>query len=116
MSKGLNRCTFIGNLGRDPELRATNSGTTVATLNLAVNDRKKDRDGNWGDHVEWVRMVCFGKTADAVGRLPVQGVAGLRGRQDGNPEVAGQGRPGPLDDPDRGLRGDLLGRPGRRHP
>ena len=63
----VNKAILVGNLGRDPELRTTQSGTTVANLRLATTERRKDRDGNWNDHTEWHRVVCFGRTAENVG-------------------------------------------------
>ena len=67
MSNGVNRITLIGNLGRDPEMRATGGGAEVANLNLAVNGTKKE-NGEWVEHVEWVRIVAFGKTAENIGK------------------------------------------------
>jgi single-strand DNA-binding protein len=63
MSKGINKCTFIGNLGKDAEIRATSGGTMVANASLAVADRSK-QDGAWVDVTEWVSLVCFGRTAE----------------------------------------------------
>jgi single-strand DNA-binding protein len=70
---GVNKVIIIGNLGADPECRQTNSGSTVANLRLAVNERKKSASGEWEDHVEWVRVVCFGKTAENVQRFLSKG-------------------------------------------
>lgn len=60
----INKVILIGNLGADPELRQTNSGTAVCNLRLATNERRKGADGEWGDHTEWHRIVCFGRTAE----------------------------------------------------
>ena len=65
----VNKVILIGNLGADPETRTTPSGTQVANLRLATTERRKDRDGNWTDHTEWHRVVCFGKTAENVSRF-----------------------------------------------
>lgn len=46
MAKSLNRVMLIGNLGKDPELRYTNSGVAVASFTLATNESWKDQDGN----------------------------------------------------------------------
>lgn len=54
---------LLGNLGADPETRTTGNGTVVANLRLAVGERVK-RNGEWEDHTEWFRVVCFGKTAE----------------------------------------------------
>ena len=65
----VNKVILIGNLGQDPELRSTGSGTSVCNLRLATSERRKDRDGNWGDHTEWHSVVCFGRTAENVQRF-----------------------------------------------
>ena len=67
----INKVILVGNVGQDPEIRTTQSGTRLATFGLATNERRKDRDGNWGDHTEWHRVVCFGRTAENVARLLV---------------------------------------------
>ncbi|MFT5453898.1 MAG: single-strand DNA-binding protein, partial [Myxococcota bacterium] len=64
----VNKVILLGNLGRDPESRTTKSGTTVANLNIATNERQKDREGNWNDHTEWHRVACFGRTAENVAK------------------------------------------------
>ena len=65
----VNKVILVGNLGRDPETRTATSGTMVANLNIATNERQKDRDGNWNDHTEWHRVVCFGRTAENVSKF-----------------------------------------------
>lgn len=63
MAAGLNRVSIIGNLGKDPEMRQTNSGMNVATLNIGVTERRKEGD-DYKDQTEWVSVVVFGKTAE----------------------------------------------------
>lgn len=65
----VNKVILVGNLGRDPELRTTNSGTPVCQISLATSERRKDRDGNWSDHTEWHRVVAFGRSAENVARF-----------------------------------------------
>lgn len=60
---GVNRVTIIGNLGRDPEVRYTQSGLAICNLSVAVTERVKDGD-EWKDATEWFRVVVFGKTAE----------------------------------------------------
>jgi single-strand DNA-binding protein len=72
MSRGVNSCTFIGNLGRDPEIRYSQSGNAVVNFSLAVGDRRK-ADGEWTDHTEWVNIVAFGKTAEACEKYLAKG-------------------------------------------
>jgi len=69
----VNKVILIGNLGADPEMRTTQSGTNVANLRLATSERRKDREGNWSDHTEWHRVVVFGRTAENVGRFCKKG-------------------------------------------
>lgn len=60
---GFNRVLLIGNLGKDPEVRHTQSGATIGNLRLGVTERRKEGD-EYKDHTEWVTVVCFGKTAE----------------------------------------------------
>src|SRR5689334_25250815 len=60
----LNRVSSLGGLGRDPEVRYTQSQLTVATLNLATDERRPDGNGGWKNETEWHRVVLFGKQAD----------------------------------------------------
>lgn len=64
--KSLNRVTLLGNVGRDPEVKATAGGTTVANFSLATTKGKKDAAGNWQDVTEWHNLVSFGKTAEVI--------------------------------------------------
>ena len=66
MSKSVNKVLVLGNVGRDPEIRATGGGTMVANFSVACSERRKDADGNWQDTVEWVSLVAFGRTAEIV--------------------------------------------------
>ncbi|MDE3199680.1 MAG: single-stranded DNA-binding protein [Acidobacteriota bacterium] len=57
---------LLGNVGKDPEIRSTPSGTMVATFSLATSDRQKDAQGNWQDRSEWHNLVAFGKVAEII--------------------------------------------------
>lgn len=62
----VNKWIGIGNLGQDPHLQHTGSGTAVCTLSIACNERRKDpQSGEWTQHTEWVRVVCWGRTAES---------------------------------------------------
>ena len=61
--QGVNKVILLGNLGRDPELKGSKG--SVCNFSLAVGERKKEGD-SWVDHTEWMRVVCFGKTAENV--------------------------------------------------
>ena len=69
---GLNKVTIIGNLGKDPEVRYTQSGTAVCNLRIGATERRKEGD-NWKDHTEWFTAICFGKTAENAGRFLKKG-------------------------------------------
>jgi single-strand DNA-binding protein len=57
----VNECNFIGNLGRDPEVRSMNNGSRVANFSLAVSERWKDKaTGEQKEQTEWVSVVVFG--------------------------------------------------------
>ena len=55
--KSVNKVILIGNLGKDPEIRSTPSGTPVAKFTLATNERYKDKEGQWQDRTEWHNVV-----------------------------------------------------------
>ena len=66
MAKSVNKVTLLGNVGKDPEIRATPGGTMVATFSLATTDRTKDPSGNWTDRTEWHNLVAFQRTAEII--------------------------------------------------
>lgn len=63
MANDLNRCEFIGRLGRDPETRHSPDGTAVCNFSIACGWKTKDKEGT-----EWVRIVAFGKLAEICGQ------------------------------------------------
>lgn len=70
----INRVAITGNLTRDPELRATPSGTQVLALGVAVNDRAKNQQtGEWEDRPNFVDCVVFGARAEALSRILSKG-------------------------------------------
>jgi len=66
MAKGVNKVLLLGNVGKDPEIRATAGGMTIASFTLATADRAKDAQGNWADKTEWHNLVAFQRTAEVV--------------------------------------------------
>lgn len=60
----VNKVILIGNLGRDPELRYTQSGQAVANFSLATTERFSTRDGDRQERTEWHRIVTWGRTAE----------------------------------------------------
>ena len=65
MAKGVNKVFLLGNVGKDPEIRSTAGGMTIASFTLATADRKKE-GANWVDSTEWHNIVCFQRTAEIV--------------------------------------------------
>jgi len=66
MAKGVNKVILLGNVGKDPEIRTTQGGMTVASFSLATAERAKDQTGNWTDKTEWHNLVAFQRTAEIV--------------------------------------------------
>lgn len=60
----LNKVMIMGNLGAKPELRSTQSGTSVTTLRVATNESYTDSEGARQDKTEWHSVVVWGKTAE----------------------------------------------------
>ena len=61
---GVNKVILVGNLGKDPELTYTPSGTAIAKFSLATAEKRKNAEGEWADHTEWHNIVVFGRTAE----------------------------------------------------
>lgn len=63
----VNSVCISGNVGRDPELRETQSGMQVCRFSVCVNDRRKN--GNeWEDVPNWVDVTFFGKRGEAIAK------------------------------------------------
>lgn len=60
----VNKVILLGTLGKDPEVRNTNSGAVICNLSLATSERRKSQAGEWEEHTEWHKVVIFGKTAE----------------------------------------------------
>jgi len=65
---GLNKIQIIGNLGRDPEIRYTQSGMEICNFSVAVTEKYKDEE-----RTEWFRVVAFGKLAGICGQYLAKG-------------------------------------------
>ena len=68
MSKSINKCTFIGNLGSDPEVRYTGNGTAVTNVSIACTEK-----WNENEHTEWVRLTFWKRLAEVVGEYCKKG-------------------------------------------
>lgn len=66
MARSVNKWIGLGNIWRDPEVKTTGGGTTIANFSIATTDRIKDAQGNWQDRTEWTDLVAFGRTAEIV--------------------------------------------------
>jgi single-strand DNA-binding protein len=56
----LNQCNFIGNVGRDPEVRMMSNGKKVASLSLAITEKWKDKStGQFKENTEWIDLKAF---------------------------------------------------------
>ncbi|MBZ5599938.1 MAG: single-stranded DNA-binding protein [Acidobacteriia bacterium] len=71
--KSVNKVILIGNLGKDPEVKYTPSGTPVAKLALATNERYKDKEGQWQDRTEWHNVVLWQRLAEIAGEYLKKG-------------------------------------------
>lgn len=60
----LNKVMIIGRLGRDPELKYTQAGVPVTSLNIATDESYLDKDGNKVDKAEWHKVILFNKQAE----------------------------------------------------
>lgn len=66
MARSVNKVILLGNVGKDPEIRATAGGMTVANFSIATTDRVKGPDGQFTDKTEWHNLVAFQRTAEIV--------------------------------------------------
>ena len=60
----LNKVQIIGRLGKDPELRYTQSGSPVCSFSVATDESYTGQDGNKVDRVEWHKISCFQRQAE----------------------------------------------------
>jgi single-strand DNA-binding protein len=65
---GVNKAILVGNLGRDPEMRTTQSGTQVANFTIATSEQYTDQSGQRQEKTEWHRIVTFGRLAEICGQ------------------------------------------------
>lgn len=70
----INRVNITGNLTRDSELRTTPSGSSVLNFSIAVNESRRNQNGEWEDYANFVDCTLFGKRATALHSRLVKGV------------------------------------------
>ena len=73
MARGINKVILVGNLGQDPELRYTGSGTAVCNMRIATSESYKDRDGNMVENTEWHTVVAWARLAEICGEYLKKG-------------------------------------------
>jgi len=61
---GVNKAILVGNLGGDPQIRYTPSGTAVANFNIATTERFTDKSGEKQTRTEWHRIVAWARLAE----------------------------------------------------
>ena len=84
MSRGYSRIIVVGNLGRDPEMRYTPSGTPVTNFSVAVNRRRPSGGGEYVDETDWYRVAVFGRQAEVADQYLARGMKVL---VDGRPQI-----------------------------
>jgi single-strand DNA-binding protein len=62
----MNKVYLVGNITRDPDMRKTNSGTSVCEFGIAVNERVKGQDGQYIDKPVFVSLTAWSQTADFI--------------------------------------------------
>lgn len=73
MSKNINTVILAGRTTKDPEIKVTPSGTAVLSFSLAVNDTKKNAQGEWEDIVNFFDCTVFGKRAESLAQYIPKG-------------------------------------------
>ena len=68
MAGSVNKVILIGRLGKDPEIRSTPNGQTVAKFTIATDERYTDRNGEKQERTEWHNIVAWAKLAEICGQ------------------------------------------------
>ncbi len=66
MRFSVNEVRLLGRLGKDPEVKNTQTGTVIGNLSIATEESWKDKSGEWQKKTEWHRVVAFGRNAEVV--------------------------------------------------
>jgi single-strand DNA-binding protein len=69
----INRVVLTGNLTRDPELRSTSGGTSVCSLRIATNTRRRDPNGEWADKANYFDVTVWGAQGENCARFLSKG-------------------------------------------
>ncbi|HET6433348.1 single-stranded DNA-binding protein [Dyella sp.] len=74
MARGINKVILVGNLGADPEVRYTSSGTAITSLSVATSESWTDKQsGEKQERTEWHRVKLFGRLAEIAGEYLKKG-------------------------------------------
>ncbi len=73
MARGINKVIIVGTLGKDPEVRYSQSGSANTSISLATNEKWKDKNGETQERTEWHRVKFFGKLAEIAGEYLKKG-------------------------------------------
>ena len=73
MPKSVNKVILVGNVGKDPEVKYSPSGTPIAKFSLATNEKYKDRSDEWQERTEWHNIVAWQPLAEIVGEYVKKG-------------------------------------------
>lgn len=74
LANGLNRVMLLGNLGADPELRMTNSGSAVLKMRIATTESYLDRNRQRMERTEWHNVVVWGRRAEGLAKFLTKGM------------------------------------------
>ena len=69
----VNKVILIGNLGQDPDLKFSSTGTAICKLSIATSQKRKDQSGQYQDETQWHRVTLFGKQAEVCGEYLAKG-------------------------------------------
>ena len=105
----LNKIMVIGNLGTDPEMRYTPSGSAVTNFRMAVSRSYTASDGERREETEWFTIVAWNQVAEQVNQYLYQGPAGICGRTSAQQKLGGAGRSNPIRQRNKCLHGFVLG-------
>ena len=114
MARGVNKVILVGNLGADPDTRYMPSGKAVTNIRIATSESWKDKQtGDKQERTEWHSIVMYDKLGEIAAEYLRKGSQVYIEGKLPHPQVAGQGRQGPLHDRDHRRRDADARRPRR---
>lgn len=70
----INKCTFIGNLGKDPDIKVLDSGHKVVSISIACSRKVKNKEsGESKEYTEWIPVVAWDNLAENISKLARKG-------------------------------------------